>query len=172
MAFRLNRMDVFLTYSRVPKNFTSELVLREISKKAEVEKYVISVEKHKEGGRRPCHIHAYFKFKNKLDVKNPEFFDITYYGVKHHPNIQPPKRKDLVIRYVKKDGNFIENYDSRPEWLKLIEDYGNDKKQFLKEIMYSIGRIDNYAGYRTLRDLYDLVNTPDNALSFLKPSKK
>lgn len=155
MPFRFNRKDVFLTFSRVPKRFTPQMVLSEINKKAEVEKYVISVEKHSESKRRPFHIHAYIEFVDKLDTKNERFFDIEFYGVPHHPNIQKPKKRHAVMRYVKKDGNYIENFDSRPIWLQLYEDSA-DKETFLKELMWSLNRIDSYAGYRTLRDLFDM----------------
>lgn len=173
MAFRLNRRDVFLTYSRTPKNFNPQLVLRKLSEKAEIEQYCIAQEKHAEVKRRPFHIHAYIQFEEKVDIKNQEYFDLSYYGVNYHPNIQAPKKKHLVLRYIRKDGQFIENFDSRPLWLKLIQDFP-DETDFLQEILYHVNRIDNYAGYRTLRDLYQKYHSIDiggDTRQFLKRSK-
>lgn len=165
MSFRLNRTDVFLTYPRTPKNFNPQMVLSKLSEKAEVKNYCISQEKHSEAKRRPFHIHAYIEFENKIDTKNVGYFDLEYYKVNYHPNIQKPVHRHAVLRYIKKDGNFIENFETRPAWLVILEDYNTSKVEFLQETMWKINRLDNYAGYRTFRDLRDEIE-------FLKRSPK
>jgi len=152
--FRFNASKVFLTYSQVTRKFNPQLVLSRISAKAGVEEYLIAQERHKDGG---YHIHAYFKFDKKLDYSSESCFDIKYWNVSHHPNIQKPKSRYKLFRYIKKDGNYITNIEeTRPKWLQLVEDT-SDKAEFLTELMWHINRIDNYAGYRTLRDLYDHI---------------
>lgn len=45
--------------------------------------------------------------------------------------------------------------ETRPRWLVNLEDSG-DNEEFLLATMWDVGRIDNYAGYRTYRDLWQL----------------
>lgn len=129
-----------------------EWILKQISAKAEVVEYLISQERHENGG---YHIHAYFKFSKKLDTKDERFFDLQYYRKRYHPNIQKPKHRNKLFRYIKKDKKFISNFETRPIWEQLIQDSTTDK-EFLENILYTVNRIDNYSGYRTLRDLWDL----------------
>lgn len=127
--------------------------LTQISQKADVSEYLISQERHEDGG---YHIHAYFKFTKKLDRRDPEFFDVLYYKRRYHPNIQRVKGRYKLFRYIKKDKQFITNLDeTRPKWLQLVQDCDTEQA-FLEELMWTIGRIDNYAGYRTLRDLFSI----------------
>lgn len=154
-GFRLNRRDVFLTYSRTTKRFSPHVVLRQLEDKAEIKHYVISQEQHKEAKKRNFHIHAYIEFPDKIDVKNERFFDLEYYGQIYHPNIQRPKKKWQLLEYIKKDNEYIENFESRPGWKVILDDSTTDE-EFLTQIMWRVNRIDNYAGYKTLRDLWDL----------------
>lgn len=170
-SFRFNAQKVFLTYSQTKKNMHPQWVLTQIKLKAEVEEYLISQERHEDGG---YHIHAYFKFTKKLDTKNSRFFDVQYYRKGYHPNVQKPKSRYKLFRYIKKDKEYITNLDeTRPPWKVLLED-ASTHSEFLTELMWSLGRIDNYAGYRTLRDLADIKfnspvkMTPEEYLESLK----
>lgn len=126
-------------------------LLDQISAKADVQLYVVSQERHEDGG---YHLHAYFKFSRKLDTRDSSFFDVKYYRM-YHPNIAKVTSLPLLLKYIKKAGDYLENFDSRPVWLQLMED-SDSKPEFLENLMWRIGRFDNYAGYRTLRDLYDM----------------
>lgn len=151
--FRFNASRVFLTYSQTPKRFSSEVVLRKISEKAGVEEYLISQERHSDGG---YHIYGYFKFTEKLDTRATDYFDLEYYRQGYHPNIQKVTKVWKLWDYIKKDKQYITNIvETRPTWLRILED-SNDLEEALTSIMWSVGRIDNYAGYRTLRDLLDM----------------
>lgn len=155
-GFRFNRRSVFLTYSRTPLRLSPEVVLRKLSDLAEIEHYLISQEEHKEEGEHMYHLHIYIKFRDKLDTKNSGFFDITYYGKNYHPNIQKPRKKHKLWRYIKKDKRYITNMDeTRPKWEVILND-SESTEEFLTEVMWEIGRMDNYAGYKTLRDLWEL----------------
>lgn len=152
MTFRFNAQTVFLTYSQTPRKLTPEMVLLKISQKADVEHYLISQEIHKDGG---YHIHAYFKFTEKLDKRDPRFFDIKYYKM-YHPNVQRVKSKYSLWRYIKKDGSYISSdFESRPPWQVILHESDTDM-DFYMDIMFKVNRIDNYAGYRTLLKLWEL----------------
>lgn len=149
--FRFNATRVFLTYSQTPKKLNPQVVLRHLSEKAGVDQYLISQETHKDGG---YHIHAYLKFSEKIDTRDPRFFDIDYWRVLRHPNISKVTEVHKLWAYIKKAGNYITNIDeTRPPWQAYLED-SKDEKEFLTNLMWDINRIDNYAGYRTIRDLF------------------
>lgn len=151
MSFRFNAQTVFLTWSQTKKNMHPQWVLRQMEAKADVAEYLISQERHEDGG---YHIHAYFKFTTKLDKRDATFFDLSYYRRCYHPNVQRVKGKYKLFRYIKKDKRFITNIDeTRPKWLTLLQDCESEE-EFLEEILWTLGRFDNYAGYRSLRDLY------------------
>ncbi len=147
--FRFNAIKVFLTYSQTPPKLTTHKLLKLINAKAEVDDYLIAVEEHEDGG---LHLHAYFKFSAKLDTKDYRFFDLKYWGKVHHPNIAKVTALPELLKYIRKDGQFISNFDYRPPWMLLLEN--KTASQFLEALMYKINRIDNYAGYRTIRDLH------------------
>ncbi len=150
-AFRFNATRVFLTYAQTNVKMTPEWLLSHISTKAEVKRYCISQERHVDGG---YHLHSFFEFKTKLDTKSARFFDVKYYR-EYHPNILKVTKEPMLLRYIKKQGEALENFDTRPPWLVILEDTESET-EFLTELMWKIGRIDNYSGYRTLRDLRDL----------------
>ncbi len=148
--FRFNAIKTFLTYSQTKRKMDCERMLKHLEGLAGVKDYLIAQERHKDGG---YHIHAYVKFTEKLDTRSTSFFDMEYYKKTYHPNIQKPKDVHKVWNYIKKSGEFITNIrETRPKWLVLLEDH-NDTGDFLLSLMWEINRIDNYAGYRTLRDL-------------------
>ena len=139
MSFRINRYRTFNTYSQTKKNMKPAWLLQQINAKAEVEDYLISQEVHADGG---YHLHAYFKFKEKLDTKNPRFFDVEYYKKSYHPNIQKVKAQWALFRYIKKEGNYITNIkETRPPWQQILEDSTN-RKDFLENIMFKVDRLD------------------------------
>lgn len=157
--FRFNAQKVFLTYPRTVKRISPEVLRRKLNEKAEVQDYLIAQERHVDGG---YHLHAYVKFTSKLDTKDQRYFDVVYYGKNYHPNVQKPLKVHKLWEYIKKSGNYITNIaETRPRWLVALEDL-DDKQEFLTFLMWEIGRLDNYAGYRTLRDLWDLKN--DNTI--------
>lgn len=155
-SFRFNASRVFLTYSDLPKRFSPDILYHKISEKAEVDQYLISQEMHQSGS---FHLHGYFKFAEKQDTKDARFFDVSYYSVPRHPNIEPvkgPSEPFKLYRYIAKDPvSLVGNIeDIRPTWLRLLED-SKSYNEFLTETMWKLNRIDNYAGYKTYRDLAD-----------------
>lgn len=157
-TFRFNAQKVFLTFSQTKKKQDEKWFLNTLKKKAEIQEYLIAQERHENGG---YHVHAYLKFSTKLDTKNARFFDVKYYGKDYHPNIIKPKKLEHLYRYLKKDKKYITNIEeTRPVWLQLLAD-STSEKEFLIELMWKINRIDNYAGYKTLRDLAQMKFRPN-----------
>lgn len=102
---RWNRAAFFLTYSQVGNDVTKEQVLEYMQTKGEVEKYLIAVESHQDGGK---HIHAYIKFSKKRNFKRADWADVNGY----HPNISGAIRSDIAVsKYItKEDDDYITNY--------------------------------------------------------------
>ncbi len=150
--FRFNATRVFLTYSQTPPKLTMHKLLAMINAKAQVDDYLIAVEEHEKGG---LHLHAYFKFSAKLNTTDYRYFDLKYWGKVHHPSIVKVTSLPELLKYIRKDGIFISNFDYRPPWMLLLE--AKTATQFLEALMYKLNRIDNYAGYRTIRDLHMAV---------------
>ncbi len=153
--FRLNRKDVFLTYSQIkpsmdPKWFLNRLKGLELG--AEIDEYCIAREPHKKGGH---HVHIYIKFEEKVDIKNANAFDLYYYMKAYHPNVTGPKYKDRVLNYITKGKEFIKNFDVRPEW-KQILDESEDYEDFYNAILLAGNSYKSYIGWRALEKLFDI----------------
>lgn len=125
--FQINSKSFFLTYPQFPideKTFFFKLKdVIDIHKK-EIVMCVCSSEDHKESDGK--HIHTYFELNEKLRTRDNKIFDILYEGVNYHPNIQKPKDKIGVIKYVvgltkkkQKDEKHIYQYNfNYEEYLK------------------------------------------------------
>lgn len=174
-GYRFNAQHVFLTYAQTKKLQTPSKLLKVVGTRAEIEKYLISQERHVDGG---YHLHAYLKFTKKLDRTSEGLFGWTYYNKLNLPHVQLPRTKHKLWAYIKKDKDFITNMDeTRPRWLVNLED-SSDLEEFLLATMWDVNRIDNYAGYRTYRDLWQLkcewmdqvarrrIKVPQNLLKF------
>lgn len=152
--FRLRGSEYFLTYARTNLKMTPTWLVNKLSEIGGLSQWVISQETHRNGDP---HLHAYIRFVERLDSINMRLFDIKYYSKNYHPNISlVGKDRFKVIKYIKKSGSWIHNFDSRPIWDRLVDDNLGDPESFLEDTLYEIGRIDNGSGYRSLRDLYDL----------------
>lgn len=62
---------------------------------------IVATEKHKDGSD---HIHIFFEFNKKLDVKNPRYFDHLIPG--RHFNISTVRNTHATLRYITKDGSY------------------------------------------------------------------
>jgi hypothetical protein len=140
--------EVFLTYSRcpIPKE---DLVyyLRILLAPAEIVGYIVGSENHED---QAPHLHAYVRFKESMNFHHNEAFNITFNehstttdlnghqvtltnrsvtfkanfaAVTHH--------RDRLISYVKKDGNFIEDFSSMERdplpYAQIVSDSRNKK---------------------------------------------
>lgn len=101
--FRIDAKRFFLTYPQVNELLpTKESLLEQIQILVPVQEYCISEEKHQDGGR---HFHAYIELTHKKNIRQADFFDIR----DHHPNVQPVRNRNQVLKYIRKDGNYIES---------------------------------------------------------------
>lgn len=96
--FRLNGHGFFLTY---PQCAETKEDLLDFLLKLGADKVVVAREKHESG---EPHLHAYLKFEKKKDIRKPTYFDFKGY----HGNYQTAKCPAAVIKYVKKDEDFLE----------------------------------------------------------------
>lgn len=107
--FRLRGKKLFLTYPQLDKNieFLKEKVLSQLKLKLKhIEHYLIGEEKHENGG---IHIHCFFELKTSFDTMNVNYLDLELENQIYHGNYQIGKKKNLLIEYIIKDGNFITN---------------------------------------------------------------
>jgi len=113
--FRLNAYTVFLTYPQSGDTAKDDLMAFLLTVGRNPEYGVVSLERHEDGSP---HLHAVFKYKTKLNVRNPKHFDFN--GL--HPNIQSARKFTDVVKYCKKDGDFIEHGD-QPSEFDIFFDY-------------------------------------------------
>lgn len=91
----------FCTWPKCP--IGKNAALEELNEKYVLSEYVICEEEHKDG---ELHLHAFLKLNKRVYFK-PNMFDIQGY----HGEYQVAKSWRAVIKYVKKDGNYISNID-------------------------------------------------------------
>lgn len=156
-SFRFNAEKVYLTYSQTKEKMDEDWLYKQISLKADIHQFIISQEEHEDGGK---HLHAYFEFLEKLDTRNPKFFDVDYYNKSYHPNIQKPKTRNLLWLYIAKSGRYKTNIpEIRPKWMVIVEDV-IDYETMMEKVMEEIGTLRTNAGYRHFRELWSLKNNP------------
>lgn len=95
--YRFKAKCVFLTYPQCP--LAKEDALRALRAKLGEEDgthYLIGQEKHQDGN---THLHVYVEREKTIDTLNPRYFDIEVY----HPNIEAPRDRTAVKKYVTKE---------------------------------------------------------------------
>ncbi len=142
------RKNWFLTYSQTPPGYLKEGLLVHLESIGELQEYVIAIEKHQDGGN---HFHAYVKFKGDgvapKDVLNFKWVDRT-------AKAESCRSAKAVIKYCKKDGDFITNIVNL-----LNYEVSKTKKmtQFLLENGVDKAVDDGKVGLRGLKRLRDDV---------------
>lgn len=96
--FRIDSKSVFLTYPQA-NTLTFELISDKL-KELGFNDYVIAKENHEDGN---LHFHAFAERTSRFRSRDQHVFDIN----SHHPNIQSPRNRKDVIKYVTKDGDYI-----------------------------------------------------------------
>lgn len=132
MSFQFNSKTICLTYSNVSKQANQgdrpeeylllpdaasiTKFLRDKHQRESVLYICTSTERHKDGER---HYHVAIKLKQPLRTRDSRFWD--YLGI--HPNVQSARSFNAWVKYVKKDGDFIEEgflEESKPTPSDLI----------------------------------------------------
>lgn len=103
MTFQLKSKNIFLTYPQCTAT-REELLehLQTLLRDNSLTYVVIGLETHQDGSP---HLHCYLNCEEQVRTRNKRFFDFRNF----HPNIQSSRNVKSTIRYVKKDGNFIEH---------------------------------------------------------------
>nr|CBA10393.1 Rep protein [Alternanthera yellow vein virus] len=106
--FRLNRKNLFLTYSQCP--ISKEQALQQIlNTQTPVNKKFIRVcrELHEDGNP---HLHALVQFEGKFQLTNPRFFDLQSpnSSAQYHCFITDAKSSSDVKAYIEKDGDILD----------------------------------------------------------------
>lgn len=118
-GFRTQANLHFLTYPQcdMPVN----LMLEQLKLKAG-DKYgwcVISAEDHEERENDSCvgvHRHVMQEYNGKFETANERYWDLKWEDKVFHPHFEPVKKKSDCLRYVIKDGDYIQdgNYKDAP----------------------------------------------------------
>lgn len=98
-SFRLEAQTVFLTYPRCPR--TKEEALAVLEETFPLDWAVVASESHQDG---TPHLHVLARLRSKSRKSGYEIWD-RIGG--QHGNYQAARNVSAVLRYVKKDGNFI-----------------------------------------------------------------
>lgn len=103
--FRLDAKHLFLTYPRC--ELTKEQALEQLKNKTiDIKHYVIGRELHEDG--HP-HLHVYLALNRKKNTQNPAFYDLRQDATVYHGNYQAARDIADVMKYCKKDGDFIQS---------------------------------------------------------------
>lgn len=111
-----------MTYSRT--NLSPVDALNQLNTKFpfSIEKYVISQEEHLDEPEKGKHLHVFLEFNTKTNISCARKLDLVEEKKCIHREYQPAKNIQNIITYVKKDGNYITNFESDVEFrIKLFE---------------------------------------------------
>lgn len=97
--FRVNAKNIFLTYPQAFNIISKELLHAFLLSKGP-SKCIVSREEHQDGNQ---HFHCLLGWDDKKNIQSATYFD--YQG--HHPNIQAARNTRKTIKYIVKDGDFI-----------------------------------------------------------------
>ena len=97
--FRIAGKAFFLTYPQCEAS--KEDLAAFLKGKGRTNSVVVAKEAHETEGN---HLHAYVNYERRHDIKKTDYFD--FQG--HHGNYQTCKNYLAVIKYIKKDGDYLE----------------------------------------------------------------
>lgn len=142
-SFRYNARKVFLTYPRC--DLSMQDMLEGLASIRPYQQHCISQENHADGGR---HLHVLLQYSTPVNTTNERYFDVQGY----HPNITKPRDVKDVLKYIKKDGNFLEDWPVKRGYAEILSE-ATDKKNFMslmkdnqpKDFVLNQERIEYYA---------------------------
>lgn len=128
---RFQSAQYFLTYPRCDEGIESlwAYLITYEPNGAKPVKLLIAEETHEDGGK---HLHAYVKYNEKLNSRNPRLFDFNG----HHGNYQTARSAKAVIGYCTKDGNYKANFDIKVKIsIKQLIEECSSPDQFINEVV-------------------------------------
>lgn len=133
--FRFDSKSIFLTYPQA-EELSFELIADKL-KELGFKDYVIAQENHQDGN---IHFHAYGESTSRFRSRNERVFDIN----NKHPNIQSPRNRKDVIKYVTKDNNYITSEGfvlnkTKRKYCDILQD-SKTKEEFYSGILQEYSR--------------------------------
>lgn len=134
--FQFNSKSICLTYSNVDKQQQQQSIdstriaefLRSVHNSIGIQYLIVAQESHKDGAQ---HFHAGVLLQSALRTRDKRFWDIGCI----HPNVQSARQFLQWVKYVKKDGDYIEEgflLENKPGPTEIIEMAKSmDKLEFL-----------------------------------------
>jgi hypothetical protein len=108
-SFRIYAKKLYLTYSQVHKDMTSQDVISQLKAKERLPSfdYLISRELHQNGG---IHFHLLITSDRKFNIKNASILDIKFKHDNFHGNYQPVKNLSKVVEYICKESDYVTSF--------------------------------------------------------------
>ncbi|CAG8658451.1 10592_t:CDS:2 [Ambispora gerdemannii] len=146
--FQLYSKSFFLTYPRC--DIETGVILEHLKGLFSMnllDKYIICKEEHQDG---EGHLHAYIVYSSVVNVNNIRAFDYEGY----HPNIQSPKNKRAIIKYIMKQGDYISNLGSLEYTLDdVVDDINKGVRELIIATKYPVLYIRHSTGIKQLRNV-------------------
>jgi len=175
--FRIQGKKLFLTYSQCAGNKKDLLGFLD-DKLGGIDDYIVAEEKHKDGG---THFHVFLGLSKKCNVTNSRYFDWCGY----HPNVSKCKDEYRVMRYCKKENDFITNmsFDTfqrvrdlakEGNWkdaLKLLIEEKPEEIRFLDKWEKNLKTVARMFAQKTLKTKYKIEDFVEVDLKW-KPRKQ
>lgn len=127
--FRIDSKSWFLTFPKcllTKEEALNLLKLKLIKAKKALRGAVVAEELHEDG---TPHIHCFLLLQDRFNCVNPRFWDLGDY----HGNYQKARCIDDVVKYIKKDGNIIE--EGLISWKEKVDARKDHRKALGKELI-------------------------------------
>jgi hypothetical protein len=126
--FRLSSKSIFLTYPKCPVR--KEEALRQIKAKKPCKYVGVGHELHEDG---TDHLHALVLYDEKFTTKLQNYFDLTEGSASYHGNYQGARNNNDVLKYIKKNGDFVEEGEFVSNAQKDIQERALENKILLSK---------------------------------------
>lgn len=166
-GFQLNSRKICLTYPRCDVSTEHAIsYLKGLLSSFTVEYICVSRESHADGG---SHLHSAIRTTTAIRTRSANYFDLVdgqgNGRITYHPNVQSARRFSDWVKYVKKDGNFMEEGSEQ----EIKEDSDRLEPSELIEKAKSLDLVSFLAfcsvnKYQMAKDIWSLAHE-DNSLT-------
>lgn len=128
-GYRVSSCSWFLTYPKC--SYTKEhaldlLKIKLVNARKALKGIVVASELHKDG---TPHIHAFILLEKRFDCRSSAFWDLALF----HGNYQKARNIDDVVKYIKKDGDIIQEGDI--DWAEKVNARKEHRRVIGKELI-------------------------------------
>jgi hypothetical protein len=125
-SFRLAAKKVFLTFPSIDSNLDFDSIFHNLeSRFLNLSSVIIAKEAHQDNS---THFHIFIEFQNKLDTRDPNFFDFIF---NKHGNYQAVKNFKQTLNYITKEQHFKE----------YLSEYTKAPLSLLHKIRFSLEKL-------------------------------